>query len=75
MSSVAKVIEIIGESEEGFDDALRNGCELASRSVDNIQSLWVDNQTAIVEDGEITTYRVNAKVTFVVDSETAGSTA
>jgi flavin-binding protein dodecin len=34
--------------------------------VENIKSIWVDNMTAVVEENEISHYRVNAKVTFLV---------
>lgn len=66
MPSIAKVIEIVAESEESFEGAVQNGLKEASRTVDNIKSIWVDNMTAIVENDEIVKYRVNAKVTFVV---------
>lgn len=64
--SIAKVIELIGESEESFDDAVQQTLVEAKKTVQNIKSIWVENMTAVVEDGEITSYRVNAKVTFVV---------
>lgn len=66
MPSIAKVIEVIAESDESFDDAVQSALVEASKTVDNIRSIWVENMTAIVEDGEISRYRVNAKVTFVV---------
>lgn len=67
MSSIAKVIEIIAESEVSFDDAVKQGLAEAARTVDNIKSIWVDNMTAVVENNEIVRYRVDAKVTFVVE--------
>lgn len=67
MSSIAKVIEIIAESEISFDDAVKQGLAEAARTVDNIKSIWVDNMTAVVENNEIVRYRVDAKVTFVVE--------
>ncbi len=66
MGSIAKVIEVIAESEKSFDDAVRTALEDASKTVDNIKSIWVENMTAVVEDNEISHYRVNAKVTFLV---------
>lgn len=66
MSSIAKVIEVIAESEESFDDAVEDALEEASKTVENIKSVWVENMTAVVEEGEIAHYRVNAKVTFLV---------
>lgn len=66
MASIAKVIEVIAESDTSFDDAVESALKEASKTVDNIKSIWVDNMTAMVEDNRITSYRVNARVTFVV---------
>ena len=66
MASIAKVIEVIAESEESFDGAVRSALAETSKSVNNIKSIWVENMTAVVEDNEISHYRINAKVTFVV---------
>jgi len=66
MSSIAKVIEVIAESEESFDDAVEAALREASRTVEHIKSIWVENMTAVVEDGRIARYRVDAKVTFLV---------
>lgn len=66
MSTIAKVIEVIAESPESFDDAVQEALNEASRTVSDIKSIWVENMTAVVEDGEIAEYRVNAKVTFLV---------
>lgn len=67
MSSIAKVIEVIAESEESFDDAVEAALDEASKTVENIKSIWVENMTAVVEEGEIARWRVNAKVTFLVE--------
>lgn len=66
MSSIAKVIELIAESEKSFDDAVAQALVEAKKTVENIKSIWVENMTAVVEEGEIRRYRVNAKVTFLV---------
>ena len=66
MSSIAKVIEVIAESDKGWDDAVQNALTEASKTVDNIKSIWVENMTAVVEGNQIVRYRLNAKVTFIV---------
>lgn len=66
MSSIAKVIELIAESEESFDDAVEQALVEAKKTVDGIKSIWVDNMTAVVEEGEIARYRVDVRVTFLV---------
>ena len=65
--SIAKVIEVIAESDKSWDDAADNAVKEASKSVKNIKSLYVQDMQANVEDGKITKYRLNAKITFVID--------
>ena len=65
--SVAKVIEISATSPESYADATRRGVAKASETVRNIQSVWVKEQGANVEGGQVTEFRVNLMVTFVLD--------
>jgi len=65
--SVAKVTEIIATSDKGFDDAVRLGVERAAKTLKNITSAWVKDQQVEVSGGKITQYRVNLKVTFVLE--------
>ena len=64
--SVAKVLELSAESTSSFDDALRLGIRKASESVSGIRGAWIENQEVIVEDGEVSKYRVHMRVTFVI---------
>lgn len=64
--SIAKVIEVIAEGDT-IEAAINNAAQEASKSVRKIKSVYVENITAKVDDGKVTEYRVNAKVTFVVD--------
>jgi len=65
--SVAKVIEIFSTSEKGFEDAIQTGIAKASETVKNIRGAWVNEQKVDVENGKIVRYRVNLKITFVLD--------
>ena len=65
--TVAKVIEITAESEISFEDAMRKGISKASDSVHDIRSAWVKEQKVVVKGGQIAIYRVDMKVTFVLD--------
>lgn len=65
--SIAKVIEISAESEQSFEDAIRQGLQSASKTVRNIRSAWVKEQQVVVENDRITKFRVDLKVTFVID--------
>lgn len=66
MSPIVKVIEVIASSEKGYDDAVRNAVQEASKTVQGIRSVWVDNLSAKVENNRVVEFRVNAKVSFVV---------
>mgnify|MGYP000619208786 CR=1 FL=1 len=65
--AVMKTIEVMSESKKSWEDAVQNVIDTASDSVDDIKSVWVKDQTAIVKDGKLDTYRVNCKVTFKVN--------
>lgn len=65
-TAVGKVIELTAESPETFEDAIRRGIEKASETVEDIRSAWVEGQQVMVHDGQITAYRVDLKITFIV---------
>jgi len=64
--SIARVTEIISSSEKNFEDAVKVGVKRASKTLDNITSAWVADQSVKVENGKVTEYRVKMKVTFVL---------
>jgi flavin-binding protein dodecin len=65
--SVAKVLEITATSPQSFEDAVREGIAKANETVRNIKGAWVKEQNITIENGEITGFRVDLKVTFVLD--------
>jgi hypothetical protein len=67
MSSIIKVIEVIAQSDKSFDDAAQNAVREVAKTVSHIKSVWIDNFTAAVAGDRITEYRVNAKVSFLVE--------
>ncbi|MEL7474415.1 MAG: dodecin family protein [Planctomycetota bacterium] len=64
--SVAKVIEINASSPKSFDHAIEEGIEKASKTISHIKGAWVNEQKVVVNDGKITEYRVNMKVSFLL---------
>lgn len=64
--AVLKVIEILANSDKGWEDAARNAVAEASKTVKNIRSVYIHDQSATVKDGKINDYRVNVKITFEV---------
>ncbi len=65
--SVAKVVEDDVSIERDFDDAVRRGIAKASETLHGIQGAWVQEQMVRVADGGVSEYRVNLKVTFVLE--------
>jgi flavin-binding protein dodecin len=66
--SVAKVSEIIASSPKSFDDAIKMGVARAHKTLTNLKSAWVQNQQIKLDDqGQITEYRVQLKITFLLE--------
>jgi hypothetical protein len=65
--SVAKVIEISAESPKSFEDAIVQGINRASKTIHGIKSAWVKEQHVVIDNGKVVAYRVDLKVTFVLD--------
>jgi flavin-binding protein dodecin len=66
MSSIVKVIEVIAQSDKSFADAVRNAVKEASKTVTGMKSVWVENFSAEVEGDRVTQFRVNARISFLV---------
>lgn len=66
--SVHKVIEILANSGKSWEDAAQQAVTEACKSVRNIESVYVKDLSIRVDNDKITEYRLNAKVTFRVDS-------
>lgn len=64
--STVKVVEVIGESNESWSDAAQNAVAAASETLEGVSGVKVINQTAEVEDGEITQYRTTVHVAFPI---------
>ena len=65
--SIVKIIEVLATSPNSFDEATRNAVKEASKTVKNIKSVYVKEMKARVENNEITSYAVNAKISFEVN--------
>lgn len=67
--SVLKVIEVLGNSTESFEDAVQNVVKDVSKTVRNIKSVYVQDMQVTVNNNTISEYRVNAKVCFGIIDE------
>ena len=65
--AIVKVIEISSSSSESFQDAITSGIAKASETINGITGAWVNEEKVVVENGAITEWRVNLKVSFVVE--------
>ncbi len=64
--SVAKIVEISAASPNGFDDAIRTGIARASKTIKGIKGAWVAEQKVVVDNGNVTNFRVTMKVSFIL---------
>jgi dodecin len=72
MAKVVKVIELMSESSKSWEDAAQSAISEASKTLRNIRSLYVKDMTANVENGRITGYRLNSKVTLELEGTRGG---
>jgi dodecin len=68
MSNILKVIEVLAESNKSWEDAAKKAVKHASKSVRNVKSIYIENFEATAKDNDIENYRINAKITFLLDS-------
>jgi flavin-binding protein dodecin len=69
MAKVVKVIELMSQSPKSWEDAAQGAVEEAAKTLRNVRSLYIKEFTAQVDDGKVTNYRINAKVTFDLERE------
>ena len=65
--AMLKVIEVLAESTKSWEDAAQQAITNASKTVRNIKSIYIQNFEATVEKGKIKSYRINAKLSFVLE--------
>jgi flavin-binding protein dodecin len=65
--TVAKVTEITSSSTKSFEDAVEQGVERANKTLKNVTSAWVADQSVSVTDGKVSSYNVRMKITFILE--------
>ncbi len=65
--AIVKVIEVIASSEKGIDDAIRSAVKEVSKTIHNIDSVYVKDIKAHVKDGEVTSFGCICQISFRVD--------
>ena len=71
--SVVTVVELLAESDESWEDATRKAVEEATKTIRGVSSVYIKEFQATVEDDKVKTFRVNAKVSFVLERGAAAS--
>ncbi len=64
---VARVTEISSTSEQSFEDAINLGIQRATSTLRNVEGAWVKDMNVLIQDGNITGYKVNLAITFVLE--------
>jgi len=67
MAELLKVIEVLAESEKSWEDATAGAVTRAAETVKNIRSIYVEHFEAKVEGNRVVRYRINAKISFVLE--------
>ena len=65
--AVVKVIELLGESEQGWEEATRQVVAEATKTLRGVTSVWVKEFQATVENDQVKNFRVTAKVSFLME--------
>lgn len=65
--SMLKVVEVLAQSDKSWEDAAANAVADASKTLRGIKSIYIKEMEAVVENDRITQYRINAKVSFLLD--------
>ena len=64
---VIKVIEVLSDSNVGWEDAAQQAVSKAAKTLKKIKSIYIKDHSAKVENGKIVSYRINAKVSFELE--------
>lgn len=62
-----KVVEVLSESPKSWEDAAQQAVSNASKTLRNVRSIYIKNFEATVDNGQIKSYRVNAKISFAIE--------
>ncbi|MGI9050021.1 MAG: dodecin family protein [Rubrobacteraceae bacterium] len=65
--SVARVTEISASSPNSFEEAIKKGVDRTTKTLRGVESAWIKDMNVMIEDGNITGYKVNMAVTFLLE--------
>jgi dodecin len=64
---IARVTELSATSDQSFEDAINQGVNRATSTLRNVESAWIKDMNVMIENGNITAYKVNMAITFVLE--------
>jgi dodecin len=64
---IARVTELSATSDQSFEDAINQGVNRATNTLRNVESAWIKDMNVMIENGNISAYKVNMAVTFVLE--------
>ena len=65
--TIARVTELSAVSEQGFEDAINQAVARATKTLRGVEGCWVKDMNVMIEDGNITGYKVNVEITFQLE--------
>jgi flavin-binding protein dodecin len=65
--SIARVTELSATSETSFEDAINQAVARATKTLRGVEGAWVKDQNVMIENGNITGYKVNVEITFMLE--------
>jgi dodecin len=65
--TIARVTELSAISEQGFEDAIQQAVSRATKTLRGVEGCWVKDMNVMIEDGNITGYKVNVEITFQLE--------
>ena len=65
--AIAKIVEVNSSSQKSFEEAIQTGIAKVTETVKNVQGAWINEQKVVIKDDKITEYRVNLKISFLVE--------
>lgn len=65
--SIARVTELSATSETSFEDAINQAVARATKTLRGVEGAWVKDMNVMIENGNITGYKVNVEITFMLE--------
>ena len=65
--AIAKVVEVNSSSNKSFEDSIQTGIQKVTETIKNVQGAWINEQKVVIKENKIIEYRVNLKISFLVD--------